>query len=576
MGIQTDFAGAAHREDQPAALLDRRLNAWLAHWTLGLSPASSALAWMDWAWQWQLHPARAGTLLARLAQLALANLGSEAAHASLAADSRFAHPAWNRPPWRQAALLQQAMERWWEEAAALPGMEPHHVSQVRFLARQAMEANSPASRPWLRPDVMERTRATLGRNIVHGLAQSHDQLRRRHGLPPVQPGTAFRPGREVAATPGRVVYRNHLAELIQYSPTTRHVQAEPVFIVPSWIMKYYILDLSPHNSLVRWLVGQGHTVFILSWRNPDGQDALLTLQDYLDEGVFDMLAAIGELVPGDAVHACGYCLGGTLLALAAAALGGRTDRRNLPALRTLTLLTAEVDFSDPGEMGVLIDEAQVSLLEDMMSERGFLSGAQMAGSFTFLHARELYWSQQAARWLDEAVQPNDLMAWNADVTRMPAAMHSEYLRRCYLHNEIAQDRFPVDGRPVSLDDIAQPVFLLGTEKDHVVPWPSVYQLHRLCSVEITFVLASGGHNAGVVSEPGHAGRRFAMATRPSDGSTPTAQEWLAASQQQPGSWWPAWADWLRRRGSGRSVPARTVAPGEGPAPGRYVHVRYFD
>ena len=272
----------------------------------------------------------------------------------------------------------------------------------------------------------------------------------------------FQPGRDVAITPGQVVMRNRLVELIRYAPATATVHPEPLLVLPSWIMKYYILDLSPENSLVRWLVDQGHTVFILSWRNPDESDALLGMADYLEQGVLDNLAAIARLVPEQPVHACGYCLGGTLLSLAAAALarpGQVAGADQLPALASVSLLAAETDFSEPGEMGVLIDESQVTMIEDMMAERGYLSGRQMAGSFAYLHSRELVWSQKMRElWLGEPNQPNDLMAWNADLTRMPAAMHSEYLRRCYLHNEIATGRFPVQGRPVSLTDLRLPVF----------------------------------------------------------------------------------------------------------------------
>jgi polyhydroxyalkanoate synthase len=345
-------------------------------------------------------------------------------------------------------------------------------------------------------------------------------------------------------------------------------------------MKYYILDLSPHNSMVKWLVSQGHTVFILSWRNPDEGNALLSLDDYLELGVFDALAAVGRIVPDQSVHACGYCLGGTLLSIAAAALsrqGGVAQPAQLPSLASVTLLATETDFTEPGEMGVMIDEAQVALLEDMMAERGYLSGFQMAGSFTYLHSGELLWSHWLREfWLGEAEQPNDLMAWNADVTRMPAVMHSQYLHRCYLHNDLAEGRYPVQGAPVSLNDIRQPMFVVGTEADHVSPWMSVYKVHRLCDTEIRFVLASGGHNAGIVSEPGHARRHFAMNTRERGGLWEDLQQWRTTVPRVEGSWWPAWHAWLTEQGSGHKAKARTPPPATvlADAPGSYVHVRY--
>jgi polyhydroxyalkanoate synthase len=347
-------------------------------------------------------------------------------------------------------------------------------------------------------------------------------------------------------------------------------------------MKYYVLDLSPHNSMVRWLVEQGHTVFMVSWRNPDEGDALLAMDDYLQLGVFDPLAAIAQLLPRTRVHACGYCLGGTLLAIGAAALARpqRIERAELLApLASLSLLAAETDFSEPGEMGVLIDESQVAMLEDQMAERGFLTGRQMAGSFQFLHSRELVWSALTReRLLGERLRPNDLMAWNADVTRMPAAMHSEYLRRCYLRNELAEGLYPVEGRPVSLADIRLAIFAVGTEKDHVSPWRSVYKLHRLTQSELTFALTNGGHNAGIVSEPGHPNRHYALHTRHPGDPVRDADAWQEQASRHEGSWWPAWHAWLLKRGSGALVPARHIGAGTalGEAPGRYVMQRYID
>jgi polyhydroxyalkanoate synthase len=298
--------------------------------------------------------------------------------------------------------------------------------------------------------------------------------------------------------------------------------------------------------------------------------------------VLDALAAIGRIVPGEAVHAAGYCLGGTLLSIAASALARPQQvagADQLPKLASVSLLAAETDFSEPGEMGVLIDESQVRMLEAMMAERGFLTGRQMAGSFQFLHSRELIWSATLREiWLGERLRPNDLMAWNADVTRMPAAMHSEYLRRCYLHNELAQSRYPVEGQPVALSDIRQPIFLVGTEKDHVSPWRSVYKLHQLTDTELTFVLANGGHNAGIVSEPGHRNRHHAVHTSAASDPYIPPEAWCAAAEQRDGSWWTTWHDWLTAHGSGRQVAARPVKAVRGlpAAPGDHVHVRYDD
>ena len=568
-----------------AAALDRVLMARSAPLTSGLSPISLSLAWQDWAQHLASQPGQA----LRLAALAQAGAVEWAGHCAsglcsddetVRRDPRFASEDWRAWPWSGLAHAYKRSERWWDEAIRLDGLTRHHAEVVRTFAHQWLDLLSPSNLPF-NPEVLRRTRETAGANLVQGAQHALDDWRRDHGLEPLQPPEReFRPGIEVATTPGAVVMRNRLVELIQYAPTTATVQAEPVLIVPSWIMKYYILDLSPHNSMVRWLTEQGHTVFILSWKNPDAGDADLGMDDYLRLGVFDSLARIAELVPDESVHACGYCLGGTLLSIAAAALarpGQVEGAGRLAPLASVSLLAAETDFSEPGELSVLIDEAQVQLLEAMMAERGFLSGRQMAGSFQFLHSRDLVWSTRMQEYLlGERSQPSDLMAWNADVTRMPARMHGEYLRRCYLHNDLAEDRYPVEGRPVSLSDIRQPLFVVGAGQDHVSPWRSVYKLHYLTPTEITFVLTSGGHNAGIVSEPGHPRREYQIRTRPAGENYMPPDDWVRRSPQHEGSWWPAWSAWLAAHSGAPTQPPALGAPERGyaaleDAPGRYVH-----
>jgi len=581
---------AAEAARDRARALDQSLHAAAAPWFGGLSPVSLALAGMDWGLHLATQPAETARLATeawRLSAQASLDAWSETVRPRDSSerpdDLRFQAEAWQAWPWPWVVHQYLAAERWWGEATQLRGMTTHHRDMAGVFARQWLDMLSPANAGLASPEVLAQTLAQRGDNLRAGWDHAVDAWRLRQGLPPLQDhGQHFVPGEDVAVTPGEVVYRNHLVELIQYHPQTPRVQAEPVFIVPSWIMKYYILDLSPHNSLVRWLVSQGHTVFILSWRNPDARDALLDMDDYLQLGVLAPLAALGERLPGQAVHAVGYCLGGTLLSIAAAALARPRrvqEAGRLPQLASLSLLAAETDFSEPGEMGVLIDESQVTLLEEMMAERGYLTGRQMAGSFQFLHSRELIWSATLRElWMGERLRPNDLMAWNADVTRMPAAMHSQYLRRCYLRNELAESRYEVEGAPVSLNDMAWPVFLVGTEKDHVAPWRSVYKLHRLCDAEMTFVLTSGGHNAGIVSEPGHPGRRWRQATRPRGGAWVPPDDWCGRAESHEGSWWTAWHDWLLAHGSGRQVAARAIGRSDSlaHAPGTYVHQRYDD
>ena len=576
------------RRRQLAAALDGSLHAAAAGLTGGLSPISLWLAQADWLLHMATQPAQAQRLATdaqrSLIEWCAACLGwAPPLPSAPGEDLRFSHPLWQQ--WPHAARVQayRSAEAWWQDATALRGMSPHHQEIARVFARQWLDMLSPANFVATNPEVLQRSAERWGGNFVDGAALALDQWRLQQGLPPLQPQErAYQPGVDVAVTPGKVVHRNALVELIQYTAQTPQVQAEPVFIVPSWIMKYYVLDLSPHNSLVRWLVEQGHTVFIVSWRNPDEDDALLSMEDYLELGVFDPLAAIARLLPQRRVHACGYCLGGTLLAIGAAALARpqRIERAEMLApLASVSLLAAETDFSEPGEMGVLIDESQVAMLEDLMAQRGFLTGRQMAGSFQFLHSRELVWSALTReRLLGERLRPNDLMAWNADVTRMPAAMHSEYLRRCYLRNELAEGRYPVQGAPVSLADIRLPVFAVGTEKDHVSPWHSVFKLHRLTHTELCFVLTNGGHNAGIVSEPGHAHRHYLQHTRRVGDPMLDAQAWLGQARWHEGSWWPAWHAWLRRHGSRNPLPADRIAPGTAlaDAPGHYVMQRYHD
>jgi polyhydroxyalkanoate synthase len=567
---------------EPGEGFDRWLHAQLARLTAGVSPPALLLAYADWLSHLALSPAKQAQLLhkawRKLHRLALylphaGDPGSPCCIEPLPQDKRFAADAWRQWPfnaWSQAFLLGQ---QWWHNATTgVRGVSRHHEDVVTFITRQMLDIASPSNFVPTNPEVLRRTAETLGANLAAGWANwCEDWERALAGRPPAG-SEAYRVGHEVAATPGKVVLRNALVELIQYTPTTAQVHPEPVLIVPAWIMKYYVLDLQPQDSLVKYLVDRGHTVFCVSWKNPGDAERDFGMDDYLRMGLFDTLDAVGAIVPGAKVHAAGYCLGGTLLAIGAAALASRNDER----LATLTLLAAQTDFSEPGEIGLFIDDAEVTFLEDVMFDRGYLTREQMAGSFQLLRSNDLVWSRHVREYLmGERAPMTALMAWNVDATRMPYRMHSEYLRGLFLGNDLAAARFRVAGRPVSLTDIRAPVFCLGTGTDHVAPWRSVYKLHLLTDTEVTFVLTTGGHNAGVVSAPGHPRRSYRVHTQAHGDKYLDPEQYLAQANAKPGSWWPEWQRWLAGHSSAPVSPPRTGAPERGlfvlgDAPGRYV------
>ncbi|MEZ5665601.1 MAG: alpha/beta fold hydrolase [Burkholderiaceae bacterium] len=493
------------------------------------------------------------------------------------ATGRYRDSSWQQWPWAPMAGLHEASAQWWQEASQIEGLSPHVREQIGFYARQWMDMLAPSNLLPTNPQALNLAIESHGKSLIQGLAHLQADLGTHLSQVQTEADTPMLPGRELATTPGRVVMRNHLIELIQYEPTTPRVQAAPVLIVPSCIMKFYILDLSGHNSMVRWLVGQGHTVYIVSWRNPDAGDARIGFDDYVRQGVLDSLDWVRQACERP-VHLAGYCLGGTFAAVATAHLC-RSGQLRSKALASLTLMAAETDFSEPGEMGVLIDEAQVRMIEAMMQRQGFLSGRQMTGSFQFLHAADLVWARRTQRWLmGQDMAENDLMVWNADVTRLPATMHSQYLRRFYLDNALANGRLQFEGHTVHLRNVRLPMFVVGTEKDHVSPWRSVFKIHQLVSGDVRFVLTNGGHNAGIVSEPGHARRHYRMADTMGADDRSTPEAWLDRSQEHTGSWWSAWQDWLVEHAAGPEQPARAVPVDRQlpAAPGDYVMVRHND
>jgi polyhydroxyalkanoate synthase subunit PhaC len=570
-----------------ADIMDRSLHAAVARFTVGLSPAALAHAYLDWATHLAFAPGKRFQLIDKSLRktLRLANYAWQCAlHGDkehppspciepLPQDRRFDGEAWQNWPYNfvyQAFLLNQ---QWWHNATTgFRGVTKKHEEMVEFMSRQVLDMLAPSNFLLTNPEAVQQTMRKGGMNLVNGWRNLiEDWERTISGKKPVG-AEDFVVGQNVAVTQGKVIYRNRLIEFIQYAPATKAVRPEPVLIVPAWIMKYYILDLSPHNSLVRYLTAQGFTVFMISWRNPGREDRDLDLDDYRTLGIMAALDAINAIVPRQQIHAVGYCLGGTLLAITAAAIARDGDER----LKSITLLAAQTDFTDAGELMLFINESQLTFLEDMMWEQGFLDTTQMAGAFQMLRSNDLVWSRVVREYLmGERPPMTDLMAWNADATRMPYRMHTTYLRHLFLDNDLAEGRLSVDGRQIALTDIRVPIFAVGTVRDHVAPWRSTYKVHLSVDTDVTYVLTSGGHNVGIVSEPGHQGRGFLVMTKRSTDHYIDPEIYLTEALRKRGSWWPELVAWLAERSGAATEPPSMGAAAAGyvplcDAPGTYV------
>lgn len=484
-------------------------------------------------------------------------------------DRRFKNEAWNKPPfsfYKQGFLLT---ENWWKTATTnISGLTEPDEKAISFTARQLLNVFAPSNFLATNPELLSKTIEEKGANLVRGLQAFSKDALQIESNGEVRTKSNYQVGKTLAATPGQVVYRNHLIELIQYEPTTKTVHPEPLLFVPAWIMKYYILDLSAQNSMVKYLTSQGFTVFMISWRNPDANDAHIGFEDYLKLGPLTALDEIERLTSAKKIHTAGYCLGGTLLSVAAASLAREGDNR----LASMTLFAAQTDFSEAGELMLFINESQVSFLEDMMQEQGYLDATQMTGAFQLLRSNDLLWARlQKDYLLGETTEPNDLMTWNEDATRMPFKMHSEYLRKFFLSNELARGKYEVAGKPISLRDVHIPIFAVGTETDHVAPWKSVFKIHSLCHADVTFALTNGGHNAGVISEVGHPRRHFRVLTNKDKDHALSPDEWLNLAELKDGSWWPEWKKWLVKHSTKRKAPPK-LGKSLCPAPGTYVNM----
>ncbi len=492
-------------------------------------------------------------------------------------DRRFKHEAWDENQVfdfiKQSYLLSA---RWMQSTVSdVEGMDDKTSKKVDFYTRQFADAMAPSNFVMTNPEVLEATLESRGENLVNGLDNLLGDLERGKGKLAISmtDAKAFELGRNIALTPGKVVYQNDLIQLIQYEPTTEQVHKRPLLVIPPWINKYYILDLREKNSYVKWAVAEGFTVFIISWVNPDTELAQKSFEDYMVEGPLAALDAIEKATGEKDANVVGYCLGGTLLSCTLSYMEAKKDKR----VKSATFLTTMIDFTEAGELGVFIDEEQLTALEDKMSKAGYLEGAHMATTFNMLRANDLIWSFVVNNYLlGKDPFPFDLLYWNSDSTRMPAAMHSFYLRKMYQENLLVEaGGIELKGVPIDLTKVKTPTFMLSTKEDHIAPWASTYAATQLFSSQVRFVLAASGHIAGVVNPP--ASGKYNYWTNAKNPEDP--EDWLGGATEHPGSWWPEWAKWVGKH-SGGKVPAR--APGAGKlkviedAPGAYVAVKARD
>ncbi|CAM3017970.1 putative Poly-beta-hydroxybutyrate polymerase [Legionella steigerwaltii] len=561
---------------------DRLFHAAISQFSNWLSPGTLLLSFADWLIYLYFSPAK----LANLNKEALKKLGHlllyiqqqsqdecEPCIEVRQTDYRFQNELWSQFPFNVYSQSFLLTEEWWDDATThLRGVSKHNENIVNFVTRQFLDVCAPSNVPGMNPEVITETLNEGGMNFIKGWNNFIDDVTRNLNNEPPAGSEHYKVGENIAITPGKVIYRNQLIELIQYEPTTSTVYPEPILIIPAWIMKYYILDLSPNNSMVKFLVDKGHTVFMISWKNPTSEDRDLDFSDYAIHGVMDALNTINQIIPNEKIHTVGYCIGGTLLTMVAAKMAAKEDDR----LKSMTLFAAQTDFQDAGELQLFIDENQLTYIEDIMWEKGYLDGSQMAGAFSMLRSIDLIWSRLVYDYLlGKRQKVSDLMAWDYDTTRMPYKMHSEYLRSLFLNNDLVEGRFNILDETVNLADIRVPIFAVSTIKDHIAPWKSVYKIHYFTDSDITFVLTDAGHNTGIVNEPGDSSRSYQMLTHKLDDKHLAPDVWLERAPHFEGSWWPTWEKWLvdysgpKKKPPELGNPAKNIRP-LCDAPGTYV------
>jgi len=490
-------------------------------------------------------------------------------------DRRFRHEAWTQQPVFNSIresyqMLSRHVQRLVDETE---GLDDKTAARAEFFTRLILDAMSPTNFAGTNPEVIEKILETNGMNLVNGFNNLFKDMQAGDGQLRISMTDyeAFELGKNVATTPGKVVYENRMFQLIQYEPQTEEVLKVPLLIVPPWINKYYILDLQQKNSLIHWLVSQGHTVFVMSWVNPDESYAEVGFDNYVLEGVVEAIEQIGQATGEDKVNAIGYCIGGTLLATSLALMAGKGDNR----VNSATFLTTMLDFSNPGELGVFIDDEQLDSLDEKIDQKGFLDGKEMATTFNLLRSNDLIWSFYINNYLlGNDPRPFDLLYWNSDSTRMPARMHKWYLRNLYLKNRLVKPGdIEIDGTAIDLSAIKTPAMFVSTEEDHIAPWQSTWSGALKFAGPVKFVLGGSGHIAGICNPPANNKYGYRISTRKLGKD---ALAWKDKTEKNEGSWWPAWDQWVGQY-AGDKIPARQ--PGAGSlkiiedAPGRYVKMK---
>ena len=533
---------------------------------------------------WLADPQRAVELQARLGKAYLDLWASAAKRlageegppvvAPAPNDKRFADPEWTSNQFfdflKQAYLLSA---RWADGMVAdAAGLDPHTKQKAGFYVRQIANALSPSNFVLTNPELLRETLLSNADNLVRGMRMLAEDIEAGGGDLRIRQSDAsmFAVGRNLATTPGKVIFQNDLMQLLQYAPSTATVRKRPLLIVPPWINKFYVLDLTPKNSFIKWCVDQGLTVFCISWVNPDASLAQKTFEDYVREGPLAALDAVKQATGEGKVDATGYCVGGTLLSVALAAMAARRDER----ITSATLFASQVDFTHAGDLKVFVDEEQVKAIEERMAQRGYLEGRAMATVFNLLRSNDLLWPYVINNYLKgKSPFPFDLLYWNADATRMPAANHSFYLRNCYLDNRLSKGEVVIGNTPIDLKSIKVPIYNLATREDHIAPAKSVLLGSKFFGGPVRFVLSGSGHIAGVVNPPEKQKYQYWTGAKPRNADL---DGWLAKAKEHPGSWWPDWLAWLRKQSSAEA-PARV--PGDSKlkpiedAPGSYVKVR---